>query len=45
MNGARDDQFDVDPEEWRKQFWGNDASAKAATEAKAAPASACASTA
>jgi hypothetical protein len=34
MSGARDDQFDVDPEEWRKQFWGNDASAKAATEAK-----------
>jgi hypothetical protein len=34
MNGARDDQFDVDPEEWRKQFWGNDASAKAATESK-----------
>ena len=23
MSGARDDQFDVDPEEWRKQFWGN----------------------
>jgi hypothetical protein len=34
MNGARDDQFDVDPEEWRKQFWGNDASAKAATQPK-----------
>ena len=34
MNGARDDQFDVDPEEWRKQFWGNDASAKTATESK-----------
>ena len=24
MNGARD-EFDVDPEEWRQQFWGNDA--------------------
>jgi hypothetical protein len=25
MNGdARDGQFDVDPEAWRKQFWGND---------------------
>jgi len=25
MNGdARDSQFDVDPEAWRKQFWGND---------------------
>jgi hypothetical protein len=23
MNGARGDQFDVDSEEWRKQFWGN----------------------
>ena len=34
MSGARDDQFDVDPEEWRKQFWGNDASAKAATDSK-----------
>ena len=22
------DEFDVDPEEWRKQFWGDDASAK-----------------
>jgi hypothetical protein len=24
MNGARD-EFDVDPEEWRQQFWGSDA--------------------
>ena len=24
--------FDADPAEWRNQFWGNDASAKAATE-------------
>ena len=31
MNGARDDQFDVDPEEWRKQFWGDDASTKTDT--------------
>ncbi len=32
MNGdARDGQFDVDPEEWRKQFWGNDAGPSDAT--------------
>jgi hypothetical protein len=24
MNGARENEYDVDPEEWRKQFWGND---------------------
>ena len=28
------DEFDVDPEEWRKQFWSDDASAKADTEAQ-----------
>jgi hypothetical protein len=32
MPGARDDRFDVDPEEWRKQFWSDDSSAKADTE-------------
>ena len=27
-------EFDVDPEEWRKQFWSDDASAKADTDAQ-----------
>ena len=29
MNGARENEYDVDPEEWRKQFWSADAGDKA----------------
>ena len=32
MNGARENEYDVDPEEWRKQFWGAGAGDK--TDAK-----------
>jgi hypothetical protein len=34
MNGARDDQFNVDPEAWRKQFWGDYAGNNADATAK-----------
>jgi hypothetical protein len=29
MNGAQENEYDVDPEEWRKQFWSADAGDKA----------------
>jgi uncharacterized protein DUF3987 len=34
MKGGKDGQFEVDPEEWRKQFWSDDADDKAAAKPK-----------